>query len=227
LIDYSEDSLFTIASRHEDRVDWHHGRSHYAVWAIELDIPAAWHLVDSARAHLHARLLPEYSRQPHVTLAICGFPALQQAASGDNYIAERFHRDIADLQSALIEPFCFSTGALFSFAAAASFAIDDSGSLARLRTALTYGRPHVADPAPYVPHLTVGLYRHRVAMQEITSLMAQFKAAPVQLKTGKICLMVYAANVISGPLTTVCQFDLNTSSLDICKPEFLPWLERP
>ena len=58
----------TLPSEQRDFVEWHRGRPHYAVWAVALDDAAIDARLDQLRAALQPLLLPDYRRQPHITL---------------------------------------------------------------------------------------------------------------------------------------------------------------
>ncbi len=64
----------TLPNVRRDFPEWHRGRPRYALWALDVDIPAVRHAVAAAETHLAGRLLAGYRRQPHVTLGLCGFP---------------------------------------------------------------------------------------------------------------------------------------------------------
>ena len=53
----------TLASIQRDFVEWRKERSHYAVWAIDVDIPALRAASAALREHLADCLLPDYQRQ--------------------------------------------------------------------------------------------------------------------------------------------------------------------
>ena len=67
----------TLRNERRDFPEWHLGRPHYALWAVDVDLPDVRQAVAGAEAHLDGLLLDGYRRQPHITLALCGFPTAE------------------------------------------------------------------------------------------------------------------------------------------------------
>ena len=65
----------TLRNERRDFPEWHRGRPHYLLWAIDTDLAAVRARVVAAQRALDGLLLDGYRRQPHITLALCGFPA--------------------------------------------------------------------------------------------------------------------------------------------------------
>lgn len=198
----------TLANEDRDFSEWRRGRQRYAVWAIAVDetdiaaTTAAW------RAHLAPYLLPDYRRQPHVTLLPCGFPAAIRVWP-DDYGSADFHGHLAALVRARLAPFRIAIGNPDSFASAAYLAVADlDGGIAAARRALLAAGREEAGFA-YVPHLTIGLYRDRFPLAEVLGcLQARSGVFPRELAVGALSLLTYEAAVIAGPLTPVGHFDL-------------------
>ena len=98
-ISFAAGHEYTLASVQRDFVEWRKERTHYAVWAIDVDTPALRAATAAMRAHLADKLLNGYRRQPHVTLHLCGFPSTSPSFD-DDYPGTELQRQIAALQAA-------------------------------------------------------------------------------------------------------------------------------
>lgn len=209
------EALLTSVSIQKDFVDWRKGRQRYAFWAVDIDHAS----LRAATAHLsHALddcLLEEYRRQPHITLRICGFPAPERMLD-DDYTASDFARHIKALIRARIQPFRIAVAAPRTFPSAPYLSVEDrTGSLARIRHALPGKEPGAPDFL-FVPHVTVGLYRQRIPVEQVIRRMAACPGLSViQLEVRHITLMTYDASVITGPLHSICAFDLAEHRLQV------------
>lgn len=202
----------TLACRHGDFRDWHRGRPRYAVWAVAADTPPLAAEVARLQAALAPWLLPGYSRQPHVSVALAGFPR-HTAAAWDEFDPVLLERQLAALQAAAVPPFNLALRPCRAFASAPYLAVEDgTGALARLRRALllTQERP---EAEPYVPHLTLGLFGGRHALAEMEARLARLgPAAPLVLPVGRLTLFTYASAVVGGPLEAALHFDLASAT---------------
>jgi len=208
-------TAWTEASIHKDFADWRKGRTRYAVWVIDLDLPVLAVASKRMRRHLEPYLLAQYERQPHITLGICGFPGADNGFD-DDYTPELFKAQIGVLKGARLQAFSVRIGSPGTFASAAYFSVhDDEGGIARVRQALGSDGPGEKD-FPYVPHVTFGLYG---GQYRVTDLLQRMRAGPDLMTTnvavGRLVLMTYEAAVITGPLTAVCEFDLERQAARI------------
>ena len=216
------DATWTLPNVQKDFADWRAGRHRYAVWAIALDHDWLREASEEVRQHCADLLLPNYARQPHITLRICGFPGTDRRL-GDDYTPADFAAQVSALESAQIEPFPISIGALDTFTTAPYFSvIDIECGIARSRQALAM--PAGDGPGekgfPYIPHVTFGLYGRRFPMPDVASrLNSAPRIANAQLTVKRLTLMTYEAPVIAGPLTAVCAFDLASQTLRTVAPE--------
>ena len=206
---------YTLASVQRDFVEWRKERTHYAVWAIDVDTPVLRAATAAMRAHLADKLLNGYRRQPHVTLHLCGFPATAPRFD-DDYPGATLQRQIAALQAAGPAPFTLEIGSPASFTSAAYFSVaDHAGGIRTARHALA-GTESTDDGFPYTPHVTCGLYRGEFHLPTLLQRMATCRSdLPVQLKIERLTLMAYEAAVIGGPLSSLCEFDLATRQAKI------------
>lgn len=212
---------FTLASVQRDFVEWRGERTHYAVWAIDVDTPALRTATAALRARLAACLLPGYRRQPHVTLHLCGFPAAVQRGA-DDYPAATLQRQIAALQAGAPAPFALAIGRPDSFASAAYFSVDDSaGGIQAARAALARTE-RTDDGFSYTPHVTCGLYRGEFHLPTLLREMAGCNPGlPLRLPVERLNLMVYEAAIIGGPLVSLCEFDLATRRATVLDPALM------
>ena len=200
----------TLASVQRDFVEWRKARTHYAVWAIDVDTSALRTAIAAMRAHLAEYLLPDYRRQAHVTLNLCGFPAAAQNLN-DDYPAVTLQTQIAALQTSAPNPFTLEIGTPDSFTSAAYFSVNDcSGGIQAIRHTLR-GNRTPDETLLFTPHVTYGLYRGEFSLPALIQRMVTCDAGlPVRLQIDRLTLMAYEAAIIGGPLTSLCEFDLAT-----------------
>lgn len=214
-----QDEPLTSSSMHMDFVDWRKGRQRYAVWAIDVDSESVRAAAMLLRHALGDCLLPEYRRQAHVTLRVCGFPAPKRGLD-DDYTPADFARHVDALAQARIEPFSMTIGTPRTFPSAAYLSVeDDAGGIARIRDALAGEEPAEPDFA-FVPHVTLGLYGRRVPVEQVMRRMAACPGlSAIQVEVRRIALMTYDAAVITGPLRSICAFDLAENRLRVLDAE--------
>ena len=193
-----------------DHPQWHRGRQRYALWSIPVECPAVLSRMQAARELLGDWLQPAGERQAHITLFVCGFPCANARHDDDITLAQldAQYEALARLQLA---PFELLIGGLDSFASAAFLRVDAESPLQQLRLALAGITPEVRQ-APYVPHLTLGLYRcaasasdwHRRTqpMQDLQRLHLPVRA---------VQLLSYEAAIPQGPLRIERQLVLRSS----------------
>jgi len=208
----------TIACRADNFVRWHLGRPFYAVWIVEADTAEMRAHISAMRRHLGDWLLPDYRRQPHITLAVCGFPQAH-ARDAHSYTEADFQRDIACLQASLPTSLQISTSFAGSFTTAAYLGLKgDIEPLHTMRTAL-----RATETQPYVPHITAGFYRQRLAMIDVQQKLAALALPEISLEINEITLAVYASAEIAGRLLPVCRYSLEDGSLQVLLSRYLPW----
>ncbi|WP_263772157.1 2'-5' RNA ligase family protein [Propionivibrio soli] len=203
-----QDTPLTSASIHADFVDWRKGRRRYAVWGIDVDCAPLRAMTSRLRHVLGDCLLPGYERQPHITLRACGFPT-PAPVFDDDYSPAHFACHIEALVQAQIPPFRVTVGRPATFPSAAYLSVqDEEGGIAQIRDALIGLEPAEPD-FEFVPHITFGLYRRRIPVAQV---MQRLAACPDvfarQLDVRQISLMTYEASVITGPLRSICEFNL-------------------
>lgn len=210
---FSAPDGLTLRNEQRDFPEWHLGRPHYALWALDVDVPAIRQRVAAAEGHLSGLLLADYRRQPHVTLSLCGFPSAcpQQA---DDFGAAALAAQLATLRQAQPRPFDIEVGALASFTSAPYLAVQDAGGqIAALRECLAGGSLNDFYGA-YTPHVTVGLYADAWPMPEVQARLASFAATEVlRLRISGISLLSYASAQIGGALACMARYDFQSETL--------------
>lgn len=218
-----DDPPHSFAHQQRDFVDWHRHRPYYLLWALELDQPAVAARFSLGQAHLVEELLPDYRRQPHVTVSLCGFPQRSPQAPdefGPATLAAQLHA----LQALALAPFSIEIGAMDSFLAAPYLQVSDHGQLQQLHRALAIAPPPGADIA-YQPHLTLGLYRHRKPMSLLAALIDRFAPLPALTQPiAQLSLLAYASKDIAGPLTTVARYSFVDQRLRPAAMQLLPFV---
>lgn len=209
------EATHTLRNERRDFVDWHRGRSPYAFWGLDLDCPPVRARVGEVAQALSPLLLADYCRQPHVTLALLGFPGLFPLAE-DEF-------DPLDIPARCLLwqrelPFDLNLGNPASFSSAPYLAIEDvDGGIARLRSQLVTA----ADDYPgftYVPHVTVGLYREAWPVDLVRSAFAAIpvrEALPCRIEA--LCLMAYRPEVFGGALVCLARYELSSGDFSWTK----------
>ncbi len=202
----------TLQNVRRDFPEWHRGRPHYALWALDVDVAPVREAVAGAASHLDGLLLDNYRRQPHITLALCGFPT-GSPEHPDDFGPAALGAQLAALQAQAPAPFAVEIGQLASFSSAPFLAARDvDGGIHALRRALTGEQPEPG--GPYTPHVTVGLYGGAWPTARVQAQLDGFDGqAAIHCPIERLSLMSYAAPEIGGPLETLADFCLITQQL--------------
>ncbi len=201
---------FCIRNVDRDFVEWHCGRPRYVVWAIDADLPVMQARVKAAQAQLDGLLLDGYARQPHITLALCGFPGVQPLLP-DEFGTELLARQVATLQRTPPAPFDVSIGALSSFLSAPYLSVTDTlGGVAHIRACLNSD----SNTQDYTPHVTVGLYADAWPTDSVRPRLTAFTpGSAITLRVNHIGLFAYEASYIGGKLERLATYDLEVKRL--------------
>lgn len=202
----------TLQNVRRDFPEWHRGRPRYALWALDVDVTSVRAAVAGAARHLDGYLLDNYRRQPHITLALCGFPT-GSPEHPDDFGPAALGAQLAALQAQAPAPFAVEIGQLASFSSAPFLAARDvDGGIHALRRALTGEQPEPG--GPYTPHVTVGLYGGAWPTARVQAQLDGFDGqAAIHCPIERLSLMSYAAPEIGGPLETLADFCLITQQL--------------
>lgn len=203
----------TLRNEQRDFPEWHLGRPHYALWALDVDVPAIRQRMAIAAAHLSGLLLADYRRQAHVTLSLCGFPSACPQHT-DDFGAAALATQLAALRKARPCAFDIEVGALASFTSAPYLAVQDAGGhITALRECLAGGSLK-DDGDPYTPHVTVGLYADAWPMPAVQARLASVAGAEaLRLRVSGISLLSYASARIGGALACMARYDFQSETL--------------
>jgi 2'-5' RNA ligase len=209
----------TIKNINRDFHEWHMGRLHYAIWAIDIDSPEVRQQVLVAEQHLAGLLLENYARKPHITLSVCGFLS-DKAEHADDFEANLLEVQLANLNQLNLTPFEIEINALASFSSAPFLHVKDaSNSIAVLNECLNLGMPHNQQDK-YIPHITVGLYADAWLSDEVNIKLDSFaRTVAVRCKVNRISLMSYNPAEICGALRTIADYDFAQTKIQ--------WHETP
>ena len=203
----------TLRNVCRDFPEWHRGRSPYVFWALDVDFPAVRAQVKRAGDHLSGLLLDSYSRQPHVTLELCGFPS-HAPAGDDEFSKEMIDRQCSALRAAQVPAFEIIIGGLASFSSAPFLQVADfAGRIAAVRNCLAVdGRHRLL--GRYVPHVTVGLYADAWPVTNFAARFGQYVAGePSHCQIERVSLMSYSPSLIGGELSAVADFHLASGEM--------------
>ena len=203
----------TLRNVCRDFPEWHRGRSPYVFWALDVDFPAVRAQVRRAGDHLSGLLLDSYSRQPHITLELCGFPS-HAPAGDDEFSKEMIDRQCSALRAAQVPAFEIIIGGLASFSSAPFLQVADfAGRIAAVRNCLAVdGRHRLL--GRYVPHVTVGLYADAWPVTNIAARFGQYVAGePSHCQIERVSLMSYSPSLIGGELSAVADFHLASGEM--------------
>jgi 2'-5' RNA ligase len=206
---FSATPAHTLPSEARDFVEWRRGRMRYAVWVIDVDDVAIGARLRAAQHHLgHGRLHTLPGRAAHLTVFVCGFEVAERQLD-DDFSGAMARAQEAALTRLRCPPFELEVGGLDSFDSAAFLRVSDpSGSLERLRRTLATSCPEQRF-APYVPHLTLGLYQRAEPKDELSRCIAEFEdGAALPLRVGSLRRVRYDARSLDSALETTCEVPL-------------------
>lgn len=193
---------YTVVMNNRDYSEWHKNREHYAVWVIDFDEEAILDEIDRARHFFKDMLLTPFKRQPHISLFVSGFWA-DVTVHDDDYPSnlQQAHRE--SLAQSRLKPFDIQIGGINSFASALYFDVLDSTSgITQVREILAKAMPELRW-APYIPHITIGLYKDTISTQAVIDRINSYQHLPVMHKNVRdIKLITYRSDELIGPLTT-------------------------
>ena len=218
----------TLRNERRDFPEWRQGRAQYVLWGIDADTPAVRARVQAAQQALDGLLLAPYQRQPHITLAVCGFPAQSQPSAPDEFDAQDIAAQLAALRTQAPGAFAIEIGSLESFAAAPFLTVRDDGqTLAALHRCLHTDADDPQHPqGAYVPHVTVGLYADAWPCAQVAERFALLAdAPPLPFAVRRLHLLGYEAAEIGGALFTLAEYDLASGRMHWRAPP--PWPPQP
>lgn len=198
----------TVCNVRRDFSEWHLGRSPYVFWGLDVDVPAIREIVARAALHLDGYLLDGYTRHPHVTLDLCGFPCARPTHP-DEFSPDLLARQCSALRAADLSVFEIDVVGLSSFSSAPFLSVADPGGfIATVRRCLAVdGNARLF--GDYVPHVTVGLYGGAWPVADVADRLTNFSAGErTRCLIERISLLAYEPTEIGGPLACLADYSL-------------------
>nr|WP_199039544.1 2'-5' RNA ligase family protein [Dyella sp. ASV24] len=191
----------TLVAELRDYPEWHRGRGRYGVWVIPVQDAALLDYIEATREQLADLIHPSPRRQPHLTVFVCGFHG--EGVADDDFPSLRLARQVTLLQACAGTLCTLPMARPDSFASAAFVPVGDaSGQLSRWRHALSEASCEVRQ-SPYVPHITLGLYRRCVGGDVVRRRLAMLAMPPPVLAIRELHYVTYDTRDQLGPLETV------------------------
>lgn len=192
-IDAAQFPRHTLPAELRDYPRWHRGRPHYAVWMVEVQQPALLAYIQQLQEQLADLLHPPGARQPHLTLFVCGFPQANQRYA-DDFTPARLDSQLQHLRPRAGSACVLPLGAADSFASAAFIPVyDPQQRLANWRQALAAGSREIRQ-ADYIAHITLGLYRQRIAAATLRQRLAALPMPQHALQVERLDYAHYASS---------------------------------
>ena len=190
----------TLVTELRDYPQWHRGRQRYGMWVVLPDDPQLLGYIDAARRQLADLLHPDTQRQPHLTVFVCGFEA-PACVANDDFSPPQLQRQIERLARVRGPTCTLPLGQPDSFASAAFLPVGDpDGQLQCWRNTLA-DVAHEVRQQPYLPHITLGLYRRRVSAEVIRQRLRAIAPPATPLAVRELHYATYNARQLFGPLT--------------------------
>lgn len=191
----------TLVAELRDYPEWRKGRARYGVWVAPIDDPALLDYVDTARRQLADLIHPSPRRQPHLTVFVCGFHGAGNR--NDDFSPQQLEHQLATLLRHSSTACDLPLAGLDSFASAAFIPVGDpQGRLAGWRQTLGETSREVRQ-GPYVPHITLGLYRVRVSAEVVRERLAGVPPSTLTLRVSELHYVTYDASDQLGALDTL------------------------
>ena len=191
----------TLVADLRDYPEWHCGRMRYGVWVVPVVDTELLEYIRFARNRLADLLHPSPRRQPHLTVFVCGFHG--EGDRNDDFPPRRLEQQVALLEARAGATCRLPLARLDSFASAAFIPVGDPmGRLAQWRGVLQACSGEIRQ-APYVAHITLGLYRRCVSAAELRQRLGDVEAPPPSLTAGELQYATYDARDQLGPLDCV------------------------
>lgn len=183
-----------------DYPEWHRGRERYGVWIVPIEDEALLAYLDQARTQLADLLHPIGRRQPHLTVFVCGFHG--EGEADDDFAPRTLEQQMAALKNSSAGACALPLAAPDSFAGAAFIPVGDPmGHIRQWREQLGAATREIRQ-APFVPHITLGLYRQRVTADVVRQRLGEIAPPPCALVARELRYVTYAASDLFGPLHT-------------------------
>ncbi|MDF2416568.1 2'-5' RNA ligase family protein [Acinetobacter beijerinckii] len=183
-----------------DYPEWHHGRTNYALWYIEIDQPELVEYLDAIKTHFSDFLLTSNQRQYHITLFVCGFPNTHLSPYNDDFSAEQLSLHLKSINQLQLEPFELELTAIDSFSSALFIQIiDQEKNLEKIRSQLAVVSNEIA-ALQYCPHITIGLYSDAWSSDLVLERIKSFEAKRIKIQVNQLTFGYYKAQILQGLL---------------------------
>lgn len=204
----------TIPTENHDYPEWHKGRSHYALWYIEIDHPELLQYLYHLRQQFAPYLYQPNTRQFHITLFICGF-LIENSLSNtkisqfnDDFSYSQMQQQRERINASALTSFRLKTGKINSFDSALFIEIEDiENSLSKIRTQFSNHQSEIA-PLNYCPHITIGLYSREFEAHQVFRKIESIEQQSFEISVNHLTFGTYQAKVLQGELSALEHFQL-------------------
>ena len=176
------------------REAWHRGRSRFAVWLLRIEEPAVDARIDEARRCLLGHGARAFT-EPHLTVFVAGFPC-EVPVHDDDVSEAALLAQAAALESSPPPAPRLSVGGVNAFLTCPVLEVHDPhGDLSALRARLDLGAREIRF-APYLPHVTAGLFTDTRDTAPITAALTPLRGlAPFPIAPRRLDLVSFDTRV--------------------------------
>lgn len=200
-------STLLCPTEDRDYPEWHHGRSDYGLWYVEIEQPELIQYLDQMRLHFSDLLLPNH-RQYHMTLFVCGFMTTAKKQYNDDFLVQQLQQQIKRLEALQLNAFQLEITQIDSFNSALFLEITDrEGVLAQIRQQLALASDEIA-ALEYCPHITLGVYRDAGPSDTVLQRIQQLPLKTLKIQVKKLTFGYYKAQILQGLLYPYQQIEL-------------------
>lgn len=193
-------STHLISTERRDYPEWHHGRSDFAVWYIEIDQAEVIQYLDHIKTKFSDLLIDSNQRQYHITLFVCGFLTLKSSHYDDDFEIDTLKQQVQALNSLEIEPFELEITQLDSFSSALFLQVEDNNKiLAKIRQQLAQYSDEIA-ALEYCPHITLGVYNDAWQSDLVLDRIQSIAIKPFKIQVKYLTFGYYKAQILQGLL---------------------------
>ncbi|WP_019384404.1 2'-5' RNA ligase family protein [Acinetobacter venetianus] len=189
-----------ISTERRDYPEWHHGRSDFAVWYIEIDQAEVIQYLDHIKNFFSDLLIDSNQRQYHITLFVCGFLTPKSSHYDDDFEIDTLKQQIQALNSLEIETFELEINGLDSFSSALFLQVEDNNKiLAKIRQQLAQYSDEIA-ALEYCPHITLGVYNDAWQSDLVLDRIQSIAIKPFKIQVKYLTFGYYKAQILQGLL---------------------------
>ncbi|KXO78346.1 2'-5' RNA ligase [Acinetobacter venetianus] len=189
-----------ISTERHDYPEWHHGRSDFAVWYIEIDQAEVIQYLGHIKNFFSDLLIDSNQRQYHITLFVCGFLTPKSSHYDDDFEIDTLKQQIQALNSLEIETFELEINGLDSFSSALFLQVEDNNKiLDGIRQQLAQYSDEIA-ALEYCPHITLGLYNDAWQSDLVLDRIQSIAIKPFKIQVKYLTFGYYKAQILQGLL---------------------------